>query len=153
MIESLRQYIEARVMPVTESGCWIWIGYLSSRGYGFVYHTPKPELLAHRASWHVHNGPVPDGMRVCHRCDIRCCVNPDHLFLGTDADNMRDRDIKDRVAHGVRSAQHRLKPADVYLIRASADRSSDLARQFGVTPQAIGAVRSRRSWRRLPERT
>lgn len=75
------------------SGCWIWTACCDRRGYGRFYFNGKPER-AHRASWQIHNGKIPDGMRVLHRCDLPCCVSPHHLFLGTQADNVTDMAMK-----------------------------------------------------------
>lgn len=75
----------------TFSDCWYWIGNINKFGYGQV-----GQKRAHRWSWELHNGEIPIGMHVLHKCDVRSCVNPDHLFLGTHTDNMRDMAKKGR---------------------------------------------------------
>lgn len=76
--------------------CWLWIGSRLPTGYG-TFRVGKKVKRAHRVSWELHNGPIIDGsLLVCHTCDNPMCVNPDHLFLGTNLDNMRDRNAKGR---------------------------------------------------------
>jgi hypothetical protein len=81
--------------PVPESGCWLWLGSLNLKGYGRLM-IKKKSVLAHRFSWEHHNGPISKGLLVCHKCDTPSCVNPDHLFIGTHADNLRDMRNKGR---------------------------------------------------------
>ena len=79
--------------------CWLWIGSKNPKGYGKVKYKRKT-IAAHRFSYELHYGPIPIGMYVCHKCDIRNCVNPEHLFLGTAQDNMDDKVNKGRQGKG-----------------------------------------------------
>ena len=73
----------------SKNGCWLWAKAVNTNGYGYKWHKGKLHH-AHRVSWELNRGPIPDGLFVLHRCDVKLCVNPEHLFLGTQTDNMRD---------------------------------------------------------------
>ena len=84
-------------MPIPETGCHIWMGCVCKDGYGRLGAVPKgTPQLPHRKAYEQFVGPIPDGLKVCHRCDVPSCVNPDHLFLGTQKDNLRDMFAKGR---------------------------------------------------------
>jgi hypothetical protein len=87
---------KSRVFKNTITGCWEWIGHFRPNGYGFL-KIEKKAISAHRFSYELHNGPITDDMLVCHKCDNRSCVNPEHLFLGTYSDNMQDCSDKGRL--------------------------------------------------------
>lgn len=76
-------------------GCWLWKGTRNMKGYGTIKKDRKT-YRAHRVSWELHNGPIPEGKQVLHKCDMRSCVNPDHLYLGTNIENVRDKMVRGR---------------------------------------------------------
>jgi hypothetical protein len=112
--------------------------------------------MAHRYSWELHFGPVPAGLQVCHHCDNRGCVRPDHLFLGTPADNTRDMCEKGRQGHrsspGEKNGFAKLTNDQVLEIRrrtANGETGTTLARELGVSNSAISGIVLRKSWRHI----
>lgn len=91
--------------------CWWWTGAIrdEKRGYGYVKVRGK-NIAAHRRAWELANGPIPEGMMVCHRCDNRLCVNPEHLYLGTASHNARDMTIRNRR----KSLQDKMRQRDTF---------------------------------------
>lgn len=127
-----------RYVDRTDDGCWLWTGYLNAQtGYGRFYPRGGPIVGAHRFMWEIQHGPIPSGMEVCHTCDVRPCVRPDHLFLGTRADNVRDM-----MAKGRGKAAKRLELAKFILHVIGDMPSHQLAREAGVS--LMTAKRARR---------
>lgn len=125
-------------------------------GYGQFsvgYGKTAEKMGAHRASYIIHVGEIPSGLVVCHKCDVKCCVNPQHLFVGTSSDNMQDASKKGRMKgaqnapRGERNKKSKLTAAAVAEIRSSTRRMCDLAEKFGVSKMTIWMARSRRSWK------
>ena len=134
--------------------CWEWRGRRKhGKTYGFfrVGGRQGRTLIASRVSWMLTHGPIPNGMCILHRCDNPPCCNPAHLFLGTQLDNIRDRDRKgrQRAPRGSGNGSSRLTEADVEHIRArlsSGDKGNAIAREFGVGTSTISRIRGRRAW-------
>jgi len=130
------------------SGCWEWSGLKTPKGYGLVSIEGK-KFRAHRLSYEFNRGKIPDGLFVCHHCDNRCCVNPDHLFVGTNEDNIADMVAKGRQARvsGSQNGSARLSAADVIAIRnARGIKQKELARQYGITQGQVSAIQLRKKW-------
>lgn len=146
--ELAKKRLLARYEEDSKTGCWNWTGPTTRGGYG-AFKMQQKSMAASRAAMILLRGVDPSGMFVCHTCDNPRCINPDHLFLGTPADNAADRDAKGRTKSGP-SAQQRLTEEQAQFILRSSMRNVDLARRFGVSERAICDVRRGRTWRRLP---
>jgi hypothetical protein len=146
-------YFLDRSMPEPNSGCWIWMQATNIHGYGAMKlggRTARP----HRAVFElVHGVRLSSDTDVCHRCDNRLCVNPDHLFAGTRADNMQDAARKGRTykpnLRGEALTQSKLTEADVRGIRSDPRSGRALASIYGVERTTIGCIRRRETWRHV----
>lgn len=139
-------------------GCWLWTSYCNERGYGLMRHKGRKNFRAHRFSWELVHGPTPSDRFCLHKCDVRRCVNPDHMFLGSYQENMDDMVSKGRQRNG----KERLTPAQVLEIRANPpskyntgkwvgarQEMEEYAKKYGVSPCTIGHILSGRCWKRL----
>jgi HNH endonuclease len=141
--------------PEPNSGCWLWTASIGAgSGYGKIYGLGQ-HLSAHRASYIIHKGQISDGLSVLHRCDVKTCVNPDHLYLGTALDNTTDMMRKGRNNGNFKGRFGELHPAakltadKVRHIRASNKTERELAKEFEVTASAIHDAKSGRNWRNV----
>lgn len=139
---------------IQSDGCILWIGGKFSDGYGQVWYEGRSHL-AHRIAWILANGPIPDGFCVLHRCDIRNCVNIEHLFLGTNADNSADMVAKERQFRPIGEIHQgsKLKESDVLKIRQLYGQGKydqlDLAIMFEVSSLTISAIINRKTWKHI----
>ncbi len=153
-----------RHFVVADNGCWNWTGTKNGAGYGTVGlgRAVDGKDFAHRCSYRIHKGSIPKGLCVCHKCDNRLCVNPDHLFLGTHADNRLDAIAKGRVSwhtpnmiasqpRGEEHGRSKLKQRQVDRIRRMFNsgkcNKAQLARKFGVCRATIRNIVFRRNWK------
>lgn len=164
--------------------CWVWLGHIGTTGLGYGYlsiHVAGRKKMipqtAHRISWEIHHGPIPPGMWVLHRCDNPPCVNPNHLYLGTPADNMHDRSERGRAPKGInhplvlhperaargdkhgyalhpekwlRGESHPLAKIDeatANIIRNSPEPGVVLAQRYHISPTAISRIRKGKTWK------
>jgi hypothetical protein len=131
-------------------GCWLWTASKDRSGYGQIgVKTEKGfrPVKAHRIAWQLTHGAVAPGQHVLHQCDTPSCVRPDHLFVGTHADNMQDMLRKGRQGHSERHGMAKLTNADVVAIRASSRSSADLSAVFGVGEDHISRIRRGVVWK------
>jgi hypothetical protein len=146
-----------RFVGKSTDGHWYWLGCVSGVGYGQLNVGNRVRKSAHRLSFEMHKGEVPDGMFVCHTCDIRHCVNPDHLFAGTALDNTRDMMAKGRwemngprkMPRGSQHSRAKLTEAQVVEIRrrrSNGETLVSIARSFGVTIAAIWYITTGKNW-------
>lgn len=138
---------------VKTDSCWLWQGAKSKFGHGQLMNGAHNQTLhkrslltAHRVSYELLVGPIPEGLFVLHDCDQPDCVNPDHLFLGTKAENSKDMVAKGRQARGVDLPQAKLCEEDVRAIRLSAKPQAQIAKDFGIAQSCVSLIRRRLQW-------
>lgn len=150
----MRNYLKRFMSYVSEDmdGCWLWQGEITKDGYG-RFHYDSRKQRAHRFSYELFMGKIPNGLYVLHRCDNRKCVNPEHLFVGTQKENMRDCVEKGRFktefSRGSRNGASRLTEDDVANIKhriSKGEWQRRLADEFGVGKTTIWDIAHERSW-------
>lgn len=135
-----------------QSGCWEWTGSKYPKGYGQFWSGTRGRSGSHRFAYTVFNGPIPDGLHVCHKCDNPSCVNPDHLFVGTHGENMADMTAKKRHQFGSRSRNAKFTEDDVKEIRRAYQAGTtqpELAAKFGVSDVTISKIVLAATWRHV----
>lgn len=133
-------------------GCLLWRGSVGKGGHGRFRSSNGKLVGAHRVAWELTKGPIPPGLCVLHKCDVPACCNPEHLFLGTIADNNADRDAKgrQRAPRGAAHGRSKLRAAEVAAIRRALSRGRrqvDIAQAFGITQANVSAIKLSKTWR------
>jgi hypothetical protein len=149
-----RPFIERfneKIEMIAECGCWIWTGAVQGDGYGVIKNEQNIQKSAHRISWEFYYGPIPEGLKVLHQCDTPSCVNPHHLFTGTNKDNTQDMIRKNRkfLTKGELQKSSKLKSSDVVSIRESiklGELECSLATKFNVSQSTISLIKHRKIW-------
>jgi hypothetical protein len=152
LIETIKEKLE-RLTSIQDDGCWMFLGPWNSHGYGHLTYDGKV-YRAHRASYIIYVGSIPEGLNVLHRCDNRYCVNPEHLFLGTLADNALDMRAKGRDTYGqnfgVNNGQAVLKEHEVLQIMGLLEEGNltqdEIGRLFGVSRGAVKQIKLGKTW-------
>lgn len=131
-------------------GCWVWKVVQKANGYGYFYYAGLVSR-AHRFSYEYFVGSIPDGLVVCHRCDNRACVNPNHLFVGTQQDNINDMKAKGRGRSpvGVKNGSAKLNDEIVRKIRASTKSGREIAKEFGIAESGVSNIRKMKIWKHV----
>jgi hypothetical protein len=149
--ERLKKSFEKNV--VRSFGCWSWKGTIDKGGYGIMTCNKKHGSdRAHRASWIIHKGQIPKGILVCHKCDHPECTNPDHLFLGTSADNTKDMIQKNRKVIGSKMPTSKLTEEKVRVIKELLNQKisyTKISAMFGVGVSAITRIKRNETWKHV----
>jgi len=150
--KTLMERFMDKVSEEPNSGCWLWKGYIDADGDGHYWITGKKRRRAHRISWMLHKGEIPAGLFVCHKCDVRNCVNPCHLFLGTHAENVADMKRKGRSGAGERNGRAKLKlwqVQQIKLLLKEGRRVAEIATTLAISEHRIKDIKYGRSWRHV----
>lgn len=142
--------IKPILYAVNPGGCWEVVSHVAGKnGYVHVSIKKKAKIL-HRLAWIAYRGEIPGGMFVCHRCDNKLCVNPEHLFLGTALDNMRDKMAKNRhvAVKGEDHGMAKLTIDQVIEIRKLKGRlyQKEIAKRFNVSKALISLIHANKNW-------
>jgi hypothetical protein len=154
---SLEDRFKSCLSSPDSKGCILWSGAKNQKGYGYI-SKEGVQRKAHRVAWEIAHGPIPDGLVVCHKCDVPSCVNIEHLFLGTNSDNMRDMVAKGRHVnngkHGAASHFAKLNEDMVAEIRrrhsVGGVSQTRLGKEFNVSAATVCEIVSRKTWAHLP---
>ncbi len=147
------QFLDLTI-PEPNSGCWLWVGGRRGRGYGGFYWYEDGKRCtdkAHRVSWRLHKGAIPEGKFVLHHCDNKMCVNPDHLYLGVHQDNIRDAVNRGqwKPHFGKANGMSRLNERAIRDIRSGRLSNSQFAEWYGVNRMTVWQIATGKTWRHV----
>ena len=153
MKRGLQDRLLSKVIIDTSTGCWVWLGCKRKEGYGRISVKGRSEAT-HRMSYTLFNGTIPKGLLVCHKCDNPSCINPEHLFVGTDLDNSKDKIKKGRqfVLKGENVSNSILTNTKVMQIRSLCKDGltlKEISEMFGVSITTIHRVKIRKTWKHI----
>lgn len=142
--------LEDRIIPEPNSGCWIWLGNLGGKNYGVVWDMElNRRKRAHRAVYEILVGHIPSDKCLCHHCDNTYCVNPDHMFIGTKADNNADMRRKKRQVVGEKTINAKLTEGQILQIRQASGSQTKIADQFGITQPQVSRIKAMQRWKHV----
>lgn len=155
-MKAIRERFASKAQPEPNSGCHLWCGAAGKSGYGHFWANDR-QHLAHRFAYELHCGPIPAGLHVCHACDVRLCVNPAHMFLGTAADNHADMLRKGRARppngerhHGARLTASLVQQAMGMLAQGQTQRR--IAARLCVTPSVVSRIATGKTWKHITKK-
>lgn len=160
--DAVLAFVDSRITPEPNCGCWLWLGHVNLSGSGIEYAVFVVAGQTYRAARFMYRrfkGPIPPNLLVRHRCDVGLCVNPDHLELGTHAENSRDMVVRGRhrngshILVGERVKGSKLKAVDIPVIRArvaAGDLHREIASDYGVSKQVVSSIIRGLAWKSVP---
>ena len=153
MRKALIERFRDKTIPAEDSDCLLWVGGKDGKGYGAIKVNGKQQI-ASRLAWEIVNGRIPEEVCVLHKCDNPACVNVEHLFLGTQADNVKDMVSKghQRGASGETNGNSKLTADDILNIKQDSGTLSEIARKYGVSFQHISSIKRGGSWKHVPNK-
>ena len=129
-------------------GCWMWVRATDKDGYG-IFRLNDKQKRSHRLVYEIGHGSIPQGMRICHTCDVTGCVRPSHLFIGTDKDNKRDAMKKGRDIHGMAHFNCKLTDKQVRQIRKDKRSLRNIAKEYNIDYTNVSKIKNRTSWKHI----